>query len=59
MRFGKRGKLRYIGLYEILECIGKVAYRLDFPPGLSLIHNVFHMSMLRKYVPEPSHILTY
>jgi hypothetical protein len=61
MRFGKKGKLspRYIGPYEILERVGKVAYRLALPPDLSRIHNVFHVSMLRKYVHDPSHVLTY
>ncbi|CAL2265878.1 unnamed protein product [Prunus armeniaca] len=59
MRFGKRGKLspRYIGPYEITERIGPVAYRLALPIELSRIHNVFHVSMLRKYMPDPSHIL--
>ncbi|PKI54135.1 hypothetical protein CRG98_025467 [Punica granatum] len=61
MRLGKKGKFspRYIGPYEILKRIGKVAYRLALPPKLSLIHNVFHVSMLRKYMPDPSHILSY
>ncbi|PKI58994.1 hypothetical protein CRG98_020614 [Punica granatum] len=61
MRFGKKGKLspRYIGSYEILERIEKVAYRLALPPELSRIHNVFHLSMLRKYIPDPSHVLSY
>ena len=49
LRFGKKGKLspRFIDPYEILECIGPVAYRLALPPELSRIHNVFHVSMLR------------
>ena len=48
--FGKRGKLtpRYIGPFEIVERIGPVAYRLDLPEELSRVHNVFHISMLRK-----------
>ncbi|XP_075483798.1 uncharacterized protein LOC142523951 [Primulina tabacum] len=59
MRFGHKGKLapRYIGPYMIVERIGTLAYRLDLPPSLYLIHNVFHVSMLRKYEPDPSHIL--
>ncbi|PKI73763.1 hypothetical protein CRG98_005834 [Punica granatum] len=61
MRFGKKGKLspKYIGPYKILESIGNVAYRLALPPELSRIHNVFHVSMLRKYMPDSSHILSY
>ncbi|CAL9004570.1 unnamed protein product [Prunus brigantina] len=61
MRFGKRGKLspRYIGPYEITERIGPVAYRLALPPELSRVHDVFHVSMLRKYMPDPSHVLEY
>ena len=34
-----------------------VAYRLDLPPELSKVHNVFHVSMLHKYIPDPSHVL--
>ena len=61
MRFGKRGKLspRYVGPFEILERVGPVAYKLALPPALSGIHNVFHISMLRRYVSDPSHILSY
>ena len=57
MCFGKKGKLspRYIGSFEILERVGKVAYKLALPSELSMAHNVFHMSMLRKYVSDPSH----
>ena len=59
LKFGRRGKLRprYIGLYEIIARVGQVAYRLDLPPELSKVHNVFHVSMLRKYIPDPSHVL--
>ena len=59
MRFGKKGKLspRYIGPFEIIERVGKVAYRLALPSELSTVHNVFHVSMLKKYVPDPSHVI--
>ena len=59
LRFGRRGKLRprYIGPYEIIARVGPIAYRLDLPPELSKVHNVFHVSMLRKYIPDPSHVL--
>ena len=59
MRFGKRGKLspRFIRPYEIVSKVGLVAYRLKLPPELSRIHDTFHMSMLRKYIPDPSHVL--
>ena len=59
VRFGKRGKLnpRYIGPFEIVERIGPVAYRLDLPKELSRVHNGFHISMLRKYISDPSHVL--
>ncbi|WRX12995.1 Integrase zinc-binding domain - like 9 [Theobroma cacao] len=59
IRFAKRGKLnpRYIGPFRIIERIGPVAYRLELPPEVDRIHNVFHVSMLKKYVPDPSHIL--
>ena len=48
LRFGKKGKLspRYMGPYEIVERIGKVAYQLRLPPELTRIHDVFHVSML-------------
>ncbi|XP_073042028.1 uncharacterized protein [Primulina eburnea] len=59
IRFGKKGKLspRFIGPYEILERVGDLAYRLALPPALSGVHDVFHVSMLRKYHPDPSHVL--
>ena len=59
LRFGKRGKLspRYIGPYEIVDKVGEVAYRLRLPLELADIHDVSHVSMLRKYIVGPSHIL--
>ena len=58
-RFGKKGKLapRYIWPFDIIERIGEVAYRLALPPQLSGVHDVFHVSLLRKYNPDPSHVL--
>ncbi|WMV14703.1 hypothetical protein MTR67_008088 [Solanum verrucosum] len=51
IRFSKKGKLspRYIGPFEVLECVGLVAYRLALPPNLSGVHLVFHVSMLKRY----------
>ncbi|KAL4341552.1 hypothetical protein GQ457_08G032060 [Hibiscus cannabinus] len=59
LRFGKKGKLspRYIGLFEVIERIGLVAYRLTLQPKFDKIHNVFHVSMLRRYRSDTSHIL--
>ncbi|XP_070010941.1 uncharacterized protein [Nicotiana sylvestris] len=59
MRFVKKGKLilRYIGPFEVLERIGEVAYRLALPASLSSVHILFHVSMLRKYVGDTSHVL--
>ena len=61
MRFGRRGKLnlRYIGPFEILECKGEVAYEIALPLELSQVYPVFHVSMLQKYVPNPSHVVEY
>ena len=57
IRLGKRGKLspRYIGPFEVLERMGAVAYRLALPPILSSVHEVFHVSMLRKYTQDLTH----
>ena len=61
IRFGVKAKLRprYIGPFEILERIGEATYRLALPPKLSHVHNVFHVSMLRKYEPDSSHVVSY
>lgn len=61
LRFRKKGKLRprFIGPFKILERIGVVAYRLALPPVLAPVHNVFHVSMLRKYVHDLNHVVSY
>ena len=59
LRFGKKRKisLRFIGPYEVLERIGPVAYRSALRLELAKLHNVFHVSMLRRYRADESHIL--
>ena len=59
LRFGKKGKLslRFIGPYEVLERIRPVVYRLELPLELAKLHDVFHVSMLRKYRSDGLHIL--
>ena len=59
VRFDKRGKLapRYIGPFEILERVGTVAYWLALPPSLLVVHEVFHVSMLQEYTPDPAHVV--
>jgi hypothetical protein len=54
-RFKIRGKLalRYIGPFKILEQRGEVAYQLELPPQLSDVHDVFHVSQLRKCLRVP------
>ena len=61
MRFGKKGKLSpcYIEPFEILERIGDIAYKLALSPSLASVHNVFHISMLKKYFQNSSHVLSY
>ena len=58
VRFDKRGKLspRFVGPFEILERVGTVAYRLALP-SMSGVHEVFHVSMLRKYTLDPAHVV--
>lgn len=57
--FGKSGKLspRFVGPFEVLDRVSLVAYRLAFPPQLSCVHDVFHVFMLCKYEPDPSHVI--
>ena len=48
---------KFIGPYQILKRIGPVAYQIALPPSLSNLHNVFHVSQLRKYIPDPTHVI--
>ncbi|XP_050895923.1 uncharacterized protein LOC127102618 [Lathyrus oleraceus] len=48
---------RFIGPYQITSRVGKVAYRVALPPNLSNLHDVFHVSQLRKYIPDPYHVV--
>ena len=59
LRFGPKGKLlrRFIEPFEILSHVGDVAYRLALAPKFAGVHNVFHVSMLKKYVTDSSHML--
>ena len=59
VRFSKRGKLalRYIGPFEILEMVSTVAYQLALPSSLSDVHEVFHVSMLLNYTPDPTRVV--
>jgi len=59
LRFGRKGKLssKFVGPFEILERVEQVAYRLTLPPELSGVHPVFYVSMLQRYVHDPSHII--
>ena len=57
VRFGKHEKLspRFIGHFEILKRVETVAYRLGLPPSMLGVHEVFHISILRKYTSDPAH----
>ena len=56
----EKGKLspRFIGPYEVIEKVSPVVYKLALPLELEKIHNVFHVSMLRRYMLDPSHIVS-
>lgn len=58
MRFGRQGKLspRYIGLFTVLRWVSEVAYELALPSSLSIMHSLFHVSMM-KYTSDGSHKL--
>jgi hypothetical protein len=58
-RFGVKGKLapRYIGPFPILEKCGIVAYKLDLPPSLTGVHDIFHVSQLKKCLKAPMDVV--
>jgi hypothetical protein len=58
-RFGVKGKLApcYIGPFPILEKCGTVAYKLDLPPSLAGVHDIFHMSQLKKCLKAPMDVM--
>jgi hypothetical protein len=60
-RFGMKGKLapRYVGPFEILETCGPVAYRLQLSPQLAAIHNIFHVSHIKKCIKIPTEIINF
>ena len=49
--------LRFVGPFEIVEKVVAVAYQIASPPSLSNLHDVFHVSQLRKYVYDESHVI--
>jgi hypothetical protein len=58
-RFGVKGKLgpRYIGLFSILEKCEYAAYKLDLPPSLAGVHDIFHVSQLKKCLKAPMDVV--
>jgi hypothetical protein len=58
-RFGVKGKLapRYVGPYEFIEECGPMAYRVRLPSQLVAIHDVFHISQLKKCIRVPTEIV--
>ncbi|KAA0055443.1 pol protein [Cucumis melo var. makuwa] len=57
LRFNKKElSPRFVGPFEILDWIGPLAYHLALSPSFSAVHDVFHVSMLRKYVIDPMHV---
>ena len=54
---GKKLRPKFVGPFKILQRVGKMAYRLKLPSSLSRIHDVFHVSIFKKYHPDPTHIL--
>jgi hypothetical protein len=59
IKFGKGAKIspRFVGPFEIVERKGPVAYRLALPDSLRRMHDVFHVSILRHYISDPTHVI--
>jgi hypothetical protein len=58
-RFGIKGKLapRYIGLYPIIDKYGPTSYQVELPVKLSGVHNVFHVSQLKRCLKPPTDVV--
>jgi hypothetical protein len=59
IKFERGDKLspRFMGTFEILERKGPMAYRLDLPGSLRRMHDIFHVSVLRHYISDPTHAI--
>ena len=59
IKFGKNAKLapRYVGPFEVLEVINLVAYKIALPLALARMHDVFHVSYLKKYITHHEHMI--
>jgi hypothetical protein len=59
IKFGKGAKIfpRFVGPFEVVEKKGPMAYRLAFPDSLRHMYDVFHLSVLRHYVSDPTHVI--
>ncbi|XP_028800679.1 uncharacterized protein LOC114755952 [Neltuma alba] len=55
----KKSCSKYVGPFQILSKAGLVAHKLALPPNLSQIHNVFYVSQLKKYYPDPTHFINH
>jgi hypothetical protein len=60
-RFGNKGKLspRYVGQFQELKRVSPLAYKVELPPSLARVHDIFHISQLQKCVLDPSHVISY
>ncbi|XP_071921770.1 uncharacterized protein [Coffea arabica] len=54
---GKKLQLKFVGPYKVIQRIGNMAYKLELSLSLSRIHDVLHVSMLKKHYPDPFHVL--
>jgi hypothetical protein len=60
LKLGSRAKLatRFCGPFEILERIGPIAYMIAIPSSMT-VHNVFHVSVIKKYIPDANHVINW
>ncbi|KAK6784345.1 hypothetical protein RDI58_017800 [Solanum bulbocastanum] len=60
MRFGKKGKISplYVCQYQLLRCVGKVAYEIDLQNDLAMVYPIFNVSMLKKFVGDTTYIVS-